>query len=76
MITARRATDQKEVTRNSSHFKKLKDPLGTVTPETEPVSLNEQTSLDFEGPEVCQPTPTTATHEEPVQPTPSESKGH
>ena len=58
MITTRRATDQKEVTRNSSHFKKLPNIPGSTIPDTEPVSANEQVPFDFEGPEVRQPAPT------------------
>ena len=34
MFTARRATDQKEVTRNTSHFKKLPNPPGRSIPDT------------------------------------------
>ena len=34
MITARRATDQKEVTRNSAHCKKLPNPPGSSIPDT------------------------------------------
>ena len=45
MITARRATDQKEVTRNSSHFKKLPNPPGSSIPDTEPVPADEQVPL-------------------------------
>ena len=37
MITARRATDQKEVTCNSSHFKKPPTLPGSTIPDTEPV---------------------------------------
>ena len=55
MITTRRATDQKEVTRNSSHFKKLQNVPGSTIPDTEPVPANEQVPIDFEGPEVRQP---------------------
>ena len=73
MITARRATDQKEVTRNSSHFKKLP---GSTIPDTEPVPADEQVPLDFEGPEVCQPAPTSAPQEESSQAHPSETNGN
>ena len=45
MITARRATEQKEVTRKSSHFKKLANLPESTIPD-------EQVPLDFEGPEV------------------------
>ena len=64
MITAKRATDQKEVTRNSSHFEKLTNPPGSTIPDTEPVPVDEQLPLDFEGPEVCQPASTWAPQEE------------
>ena len=43
MITARQATDQTEVTRNSAHFKKL--PRSTI-PDTESAPADEQVPLD------------------------------
>ena len=76
MITARRATDQKEVTRNSSHFKKLPNPQGSSIPDTEPVPVDEQVPLDFEGPEVCQPASTSAPQEDSSQAHPSEANGN
>ena len=49
MIIVRRASDQKEVTRNSSYFKKLPNLPGSTIP------ADLQVSIDFEGPAVCQP---------------------
>ena len=52
MITAKRTTDQKLVTRNSSFFKKLPNPLMEVIQESSPVPQVElQAPLDFDGPE-------------------------
>ena len=52
VITAKRTTDQKVVTRNSSFFKKLPNPLMEVIQESSPVPQVElQTPLDFDGPE-------------------------
>ena len=53
MITAKRTTDQKLVTRNSSSFfKKLPNPLMEVIQESSPVPQVElQAPLDFDGPE-------------------------
>ena len=76
MITARRATDQKQVTRNSCHFKKLPNPPGSSIPDTEPVPADEQVPLDFEGPEVCQPASTSAPQEDSSQAHPSEINGN
>ena len=76
MITARRTTDQKEVTHNSSHFKKLRNPPGTTIPDTEPVPAVEQVPLDFEGTEVCQPSPTSAPQEKSSQAQPSDTSGN
>ena len=76
MITARRATDQKEVTCNSSHFKKLPNPPDSTIPDTEPVPADGQMPLDFEGSEVCQPSPTSAPQEESSQAQPSDTNGN
>jgi len=76
MITTRRATDQKEVTRNSSHFKKLPNVPGSTIPDTEPVPANEQVPIDFEGPEICQPAPTAAPFEESSRAHPSDTNGN
>ena len=73
MITARRATDQKEVIRNSAHFKKLP---GSTIPDTKSTPADEQVPLDFEGPEVCQHAPTSTTQEESSQAHPSEPNGN
>ena len=73
MITARRATDQKEVTRNSAHFKKLP---GSAIPDIEPAPADKQVPLDFEGPEVCQSAPTSTPQEESGQAHPSETNGN
>jgi len=70
MITARRTTDQKEVTRNSSHFKKLPNLSGSTIPDTEPVLVDEQ------GPEICQPASTSALQEESIQAHPRETDGN
>ena len=67
MITASRATDQKEVTRNSSYFKKLPNPPGSTIPDTEPVPVDEQVPLDIEGPVVCQPTSTSSSQAYPSE---------
>ena len=75
MITARRATNQK-VTRNSSHFKKLPNPPGSTIPDTETVPADGQVPLDFEGSEVCQPSPTSAPQEESSQAQPSDTNGN
>ena len=64
MITAKWLTDQKEVTHNSSHFKKLPNLPGSAIPDTEPEPANEQVPLDFKGLEVCQPASTSAPQEE------------
>jgi len=76
MITARRATDQKEVTCNSSRFKKLPNLPGSTIPDTKPVLADEQVPLDFEGPEVCQPASTSASQEESSQARPRETDGN
>ena len=76
MITARRATDQKEVACNSSHFKKPPNLPGSTIPDTEPVPADEQVPLDFEGPEVCQPASTSAPQEESSQAHLSETNGN
>ena len=73
MITSRQTTDQKEVTRDSSHFKKLENPPESSMLETE---LDEQPLLDFEGLEVGEPTKTAATQEEPDRSTPCGTDGH
>ena len=57
MITARRAIDRKEVTRNSSHFKKLTNPPGSTVLDTESVPVDEQVPLDFERRSVNLPRP-------------------
>ena len=44
-ITARRATDQKEVDRNSSHFKKLTNIPESTALNPEPVPADEQVPL-------------------------------
>ena len=52
MITAKRTTDQKLVTRNNSFFKKLPNRLMEVIQESSPVPHVElQAPLDFDGPE-------------------------
>ena len=73
MITAKRATDQKLVTRNSSFFKKLPNPPEQVIHESSPVPRMElQAPLDFDGPETTEHTEMSATQEEFNQATPSE----
>ena len=69
MIIVRQATDQKEVTRSSSHFKKLANLPESTIPD-------KQVPLDFEGPEVCQPAPTSASQEDTRQSHPSETNGN
>ena len=70
MIIVRRASDQKEVTRNSSYFKKLPNlPRSTL-----PADL--QMSIDLEGPAVCQPAATSAPQEESSQAHPSKTNGN
>ena len=64
MITARRTTDQKEVTRNSSHFKKLPNLPGSTLPETEPVPADELVPI---------PSPISAHQEESSQAQPSDT---
>ena len=65
MITAKRATEQKLVTRNSSFFKKLTNPPeeviqgSSLVPQIEPQAL-----FDFDGPETSEPTEMLATQEE------------
>ena len=76
MITARRATHQKEVTRSSSHIEKLTNPPGSIIPDTEPVPVDEQLPLDFEGSKVCQPASTSASQEESSHAHPSETNGN
>ena len=76
MITTRQATDQKEVTRNSSHFKKLPDLPRSTVPDTKPAPADEQVPLNFEGLEVCQPASTSAPQEESSQAHPSETNGN
>ena len=76
MITARRATDQKEVTRKSSHFEKLTNPPGSTIPDTEPVPVDKQLPFDSEGPEVCQPASTSASQKESSHAHPSETNGN
>jgi len=76
MITARRATDQKEVTHNSAHFKNLPNLPRSTTPDTEPGLVDEQVPLDFEGPEICQPAPASAPQEESSQAHPRETDGN
>ena len=57
MITAKRATDQKLVTRNSSFFKKLANPLEEVIQGSSPVpQIEPQALFDFDGPETSEPT--------------------
>ena len=73
MSTAKRATDQKLVTRNSSFFKKLPNPPEEVIQESSPVFRMElQAPLDFDGPETTEHTEMSATQEEFNQATPSE----
>jgi len=76
MITARRSTDQKEVTRNSYHFKKPPNLPGSTIPDTESVLADEQVPLDFEGPEICQLASTSAPQEEYSQAHPRETDGN
>jgi len=76
VITARRATDQKEITYNSSHFKKLPTLPRSTTPDTEPVLVDEQVPLDLEGPEICQPASASAPQEESSQACPRETDGN
>ena len=73
MITARWATDHREVTHNSSDSKKLANLPGSTIPDTEPVPADEQVPLDFEGPEVCQPASTSAPQQESSQAHPSKT---
>ena len=65
MITAKRATDQKLVTCNSSFFKKLPNPPEEVIQESSPVPcMDLQAPLDFDGPETTEHTEMSATQEE------------
>ena len=71
MITAKRATDQKLVTRNSSFFKKLANPPEEVIQGSSPVpQIEPQALFDFDGPETSEPTEMSATQEEFNQATP------
>ena len=73
MITAKRATDQKLVTRNSSFFKKLPNPPEEVIQESSPVPrVDLQGPLDFDGPENTEHTEMSATQGEFNQATRSE----
>ena len=73
MITAKRATDQKLVTRNSSFFKKLANPSEEVIQGSSPVpQIKPQVLFDFDGPENSKPTETLATQGEFNRDTPSE----
>ena len=73
MITAKRATDQKLVTRNSSFFKKLPNPPEEVIQESSPVPwMDLQAPLDFDGPETTEHAEMSANQEEFNQATPSE----
>ena len=73
MITTRRTTDQKKVTRNTSHLKKLPNLPGSTITDTEPVLADEQAPLDFEGPEIYQRASTSAPQEESSQEHPGET---
>ena len=57
VIAAKRTTDQKLVTLNSSFFKKLANPLMEVIQESSPVpQVKLQAPLDFDGPECIEHT--------------------
>ena len=70
MITARRASHHKEVTRNSSFFKKVPNLQGSTIP------ADLQVPIDFKGLAICQPAATSVTQEESSQAHPSKTNGN
>ena len=73
MITSKRATDQKLVTRNSSFFKKLANPPEEVIQGSSPVpQIEPQALFDFDGLETSEPAETLGTQGEFNRATPSE----
>ena len=77
MVTASRSTDLKEVTRNSSHFKKLGSPPGHARAESQCTPPQEsQAPVELDGPEMHESSQTTSIQPEGELSNPQESSNN